>query len=72
MQMPDNLGAKYVEAFKGVFSKVAEAEKTELLPFLLEGVGGDAALNQADRIHPTAEGQKKVAELVWARLKDML
>jgi acyl-CoA thioesterase-1 len=72
MQMPDNMGAKYVESFKGVFLKVAEAEKAELLPFLLEGVGGDEKLNQADRIHPTAEGQKKVAELVWTKLKGML
>lgn len=72
MQMPDNLGPKYVEAFKQVFLKVAEAQKTELLPFLLEGVGGDAKLNQADRIHPTAEGQRKIAELVWMKLKGML
>lgn len=72
MQMPDNLGPKYVESFKAVFSKVAETAKTELLPFLLEGVGGDESLNQADRIHPTAEGQKKVAEVVWARLKGLL
>lgn len=72
MQMPDNMGTKYVESFKLVFVKVAEAEKTELLPFLLEGVGGDEKLNQADRIHPTAEGQQKVADLVWAKLKGML
>lgn len=72
MQMPENMGPKYVESFKAVFSKVAESAKTELLPFLLEGVGGDETLNQADRIHPTAEGQKKVAEVVWAALKGML
>lgn len=72
MQMPDNLGPKYVESFKAVFSTVAAAAKTELLPFLLEGVGGDETLNQADRIHPTAEGQQKVAEVVWARLKGLL
>lgn len=72
MQMPGNMGTKYVEAFKLVFSKVAEAEKTELLPFLLEGVGGDDQLNQADRIHPNPAGQQKIAELVWAKLKPML
>lgn len=72
MQMPDNLGTEYVASFKAVFSKVAEKEKTELLPFLLEGVGGDEKLNQADRIHPNAEGQGKIAELVWAKLKGML
>jgi acyl-CoA thioesterase-1 len=72
MQMPDNMGPKYVESFKAVFPKVAETEKTGLLPFLLEGVGGDEKLNQPDRIHPTAEGQQKIADLVWANLKGML
>ncbi|MEN3940261.1 arylesterase [Prosthecobacter sp. SYSU 5D2] len=72
MQMPDNLGPKYVESFKSVFPKVAESQKTELLPFLLEGVGGNEKLNQADRIHPNAEGQQKIAELVWPKLKGML
>lgn len=72
MQMPDNLGPKYVEAFKAVFPKVSTTEKTDLLPYLLEGVGGDEKLNQADRIHPTAEGQQKIADLVWAKLKAML
>ncbi|QIF03845.1 arylesterase [Roseimicrobium sp. ORNL1] len=72
MQMPDNMGPKYVESFKAIFPNIAETQKTELLPFLLEGVGGDEKLNQADRIHPTAEGQQKIAELVWAKLKGML
>lgn len=72
MQMPDNFGPKYVEAFKAVFPKVSTTEKTDLLPYLLEGVGGDEKLNQADRIHPTAEGQQKIADLVWAKLKAIL
>ena len=72
MQMPDNMGAEYTAAFKAVFPKVAAEEKTELIPFLLEGVGGDEKLNQSDRIHPTAEGQKIIAEHVWAKLKGML
>jgi acyl-CoA thioesterase-1 len=72
MQMPDNLGPKYVEAFKAVFPKVSSTEKTDLLPYLLEGVGGDEKLNQPDRIHPTAEGQQKIADLVWAKLKVLL
>jgi acyl-CoA thioesterase-1 len=72
MQMPDNMGADYTTAFKGVFPKVAAAEKAELIPFLLEGVGGDEKLNQSDHIHPTADGQKIIAEQVWAKLKGML
>ena len=72
MQMPDNMGPDYTAAFRGVFPKVSEAENTELIPFLLEGVGGSEKLNQADRIHPTAEGQEKIAELVWGKLKGIL
>lgn len=72
MQMPDNMGPKYVESFKAVFSKVAVTAKTELLPFLLEGVGGDETLNQADRIHPTAEGQRKIADTLWPKIKALL
>jgi acyl-CoA thioesterase-1 len=72
MRMPDNMGADYTTAFKGVFPKVAAAEKTELIPYLLEGVGGDEKLNQADRIHPTAEGQRIIAEHLWAAIKGML
>ena len=69
MRMPDNMGPDYTAAFKEVFAKVAKAEKTELIPFLLDGVGGDDKLNQDDRIHPTAEGQRKIADHVWSALK---
>jgi len=42
------------------------------LPFLLEGVGGDRGLNQPDQIHPTAVGQKIIAETVWKSLQPLL
>lgn len=72
MQMPDNLGKDYVAAFKAVFPQVAENNETEFLPFLLEGVGGVEEYNLPDRIHPNAKGQRKIADLVWAELRDML
>lgn len=72
MEMPANLGAEFVAQFKAVFPKVAAEKKTALVPFLLDGVGGDEKLNQADRIHPTAEGQRKVAENVWKTLEGVL
>lgn len=72
MRMPDNMGPDYTTAFQAIFPKVAEAEKVELVPFLLDGVGGDPKLNQEDRIHPTAEGQKVIAEHVWVGLKPLL
>lgn len=72
MRMPDNMGRDFTQAFASVFPRVAEREGAKLVPFLLEGVGGVDALNQADRIHPTPEGQVKVAENVWAVLLPVL
>lgn len=72
MQMPPNMGAKYTSDFKAVFSSLAQKNNMVYVPFLLEGVGGVARLNQEDGIHPTAEGQKILAENVWARLKPLL
>jgi len=72
MRMPTNLGPDYREAFANVFPDVAAKNHAALVPFLLEGVGGDAKLNQADGIHPTPEGHKIVAENVWKVLKPIL
>ena len=69
MRMPDNMGPDYTTSFQVVFANVAKSEKTELIPFLLEGVGGNDKLNQDDRIHPNAAGQRKIADLVWSVLK---
>src|SRR5688572_25606059 len=72
MQMPENMGPEYVAKFRGIFPRVAKETKAALIPFLLEGVGGKAGLNQPDRIHPTAEGHRIVAENVWKTLKPLL
>ncbi|HEY4194434.1 MAG TPA: arylesterase, partial [Mucilaginibacter sp.] len=72
MQVPPSMGADYVTAFKDVFPKIAEKNKMALVPFLLANVGGNPKLNQADGIHPTAEGAKIVAGNVWKILKDEL
>lgn len=72
MKISDNMGQKFTEQFQKVFSDVAKESKATLVPFLLEGVGGVEELNQADGIHPTAEGQKKVAENVWKVLSPLV
>jgi len=72
MQMPENMGREFVDKFSAVFPRVAQEAGVTLLPFLLEGVGGVPELNQADMIHPTPEGQKKVAENVWKVLEKVL
>ena len=72
MEMPGNMGAEFISQFKAVFPKVAADKQAVLIPFLLDGVGGDEKLNQPDRIHPTEEGQRKVAENVWKLLEGQL
>ncbi len=72
MQMPPNMGPDYTTAFRKIFPELAAANRTPLVPFLLEGVGGIPELNQADQIHPTAEGQRKVAANVWSVLQPLL
>ena len=70
--MPPNLGEEYTRAFRALFAELAEEQNVYLVPFLLEGVGGIEALNQADGIHPNAEGQRIVADNVWRELKPLL
>ena len=72
MLVPPSMGQDYSQKFSRVFPEVAEEKNVELIPFLLEDVAGERDLNQADGIHPTAEGQKIVAENVWAVLKDVI
>lgn len=69
MQVPPSMGKDYVTSFKDLFPTLAEKNKVSLVPFLLAGVGGNPKLNQADGIHPTAEGAKIVAVNVWQVLK---
>ena len=56
MSIYDNLGDDYVAAFSDIYPRVAKDMNVTLIPFFLEGVGGDRELNQADAIHPTKEG----------------
>jgi len=72
MQMPPNLGEEYTAAFRKIYPDLAAKNQAALIPFLLEGVAGRPELNQEDRIHPTAEGHKIVAENVWKVLKPVL
>ena len=72
MQVPPNMGSTYANDFKEMFPKLAKQNKIELIPFLLDKVGGIPKLNQADGMHPTAAGDKILAENVWVILKGLL
>jgi acyl-CoA thioesterase I len=72
MRVPPNYGDDYSRAFAAVYPTVARATGVPLAPFLLDGVAGDPRLNQSDGIHPTAEGQRVIAERIWPYLKPLL
>jgi len=72
MRVPPNYGRAYTERFHAVYPELARKNGAELVPFLLEGVGGVPGLNQPDGIHPTAEGQRVMAETVWKVLEPVL
>jgi len=72
MQVPPNLGADYTAGFRRVFDELAHENNAALIPFLLEGVGGERELNQRDLIHPSPAGHRIVADVVWRTLEPIL
>lgn len=72
MQLPPNMGPDYTAEFRTLFPEIAREAQTDLIPFLLQDVGGIPELNQSDGIHPTAEGHRILANTVWEVLGPML
>jgi acyl-CoA thioesterase-1 len=72
MKLPKNYGEKYRQEFEKMYTQLSKEEKVPLLAFILNGVGGVASLNQPDGIHPTAAGQKKIAENLVKALEKYL
>ena len=69
MQLPNYAADDYVSAFGKMFAELAAKNGGSLVPYLLDGVGGDPSLNLPDGIHPNAAGQKILAENVWRVLE---
>ncbi len=72
MEAPPNFGQQYAARFRQVYPELAREHHVTLLPFLLAGVAGYPDLNQADGIHPNAEGAQIVADTVWRVLQPMV
>ena len=64
MQIVQNLGQDYTSAFAKIFPEIARSENLILTPFFLKGVAANRNLNQADGIHPTAEGYKVIVDTI--------
>lgn len=72
MRIPPNYGITYAKAFSESYSELAKEYKLGLVPFLLQGVAGNPALNQPDGLHPVAEAQPRVLDNVAGSLKQLL
>jgi acyl-CoA thioesterase I len=72
MEALPNYGADYVKRFRAIFPELARKNDAAFVAFLLDGVAGIRSLNQADGIHPTAEGHARIAETVWKTLRPLL
>jgi acyl-CoA thioesterase I len=72
MRAPPNYGFGYTRRFRAAYGELAKRNHIPLVPFLLEGVAGVDSLNQADLMHPTAAGQRRVAGTVWRVLEPVL
>ena len=72
MKIPPNYGQDYTRAFEQAFENLSKKYDLTLIPFLLEGVAGQSGLNQADGIHPNADGQKIIAQTVLKTILEQL
>lgn len=69
MQFPVSTTDEYVSRFGNLFGELAKKNQAALVPYLLQGVAGDPALNLDDRIHPNAAGHRILADTVWRVLE---
>lgn len=72
MKLPPNYGADYTGRFAALYPELAQKYRLPSLPFFLEGVAASASLNQADGIHPTAEGYRVIVDHLFPVLEPML
>jgi acyl-CoA thioesterase-1 len=72
MYAPTNSGGDYEREVQAAFQSLARERQVTLIPFFLDRVAGIESLNQADGVHPNAEGSKIVTETVYNSLRPLL
>jgi len=72
MKLPPNYGVEYTRAFESIYPALARRYHLELIPFFLDGVAGSTKLNQADGIHPTAEGYRVIVGKILETVRPLL
>ena len=72
MIAPPNMGEDYGKAFNPIYAELARKHDVALYPFFLDGVAGEASLNQADGMHPNAEGIGVIVERIAPAVLEVL
>lgn len=72
IQIPPNYGPRYTGPFYAQYTELAQQYGLALIPFLLDGIAEDAEFMQDDGIHPTAEAQPLIVEIVWPVLNQLM
>ena len=72
MMAPPSMGMEYSNDYRNAFADLADEYDTAFVPFLLDNVALKRELNQADGIHPNAEGTRIMTENIYAELKPLL
>jgi acyl-CoA thioesterase-1 len=72
MKIPPSYGADYSGGFEEMFPRLARKHGVDLVPFLLAGVAANPRFNQADAIHPNAEGQQRIAGNLQPHIERLL
>jgi acyl-CoA thioesterase-1 len=72
MRVPANYGAEYTRAFEAVFPELARRYRLAFIPFFLDGVATEPALNQSDGLHPTADGYRVIVDRIWPHIRPLL
>ncbi len=72
VQLPPNYGPRYTEKFQDIYHELARERDITLLPSLVDGIGTEQDLMQADGIHPNATAQPLIRDRVWEALVPLL
>jgi len=72
MKLPPNYGQEYTQGFEAIYPALARRYRLKLIPFFLDGIAGKTELNQADGIHPTADGYRIIVGNLFESLKPLL
>lgn len=65
IRIPPNYGPKYTQQFEKMYQDIAQANDVPLWPFFMEKIAVDGSLMQNDGLHPNAQGQQRIVQLLY-------